>query len=1345
MNTKSKLYKVTIAFMAVVILFAIFNPFSERIKVNADTVPDVEVTSGTLMSTRTETNSHTRRYNVGDEAGIYGMCASANLASPSGHTGSATTISSSTYSGTINVGGTNFSKWEVLQTAVWYLRNSGSTKNLVWEYLHKYVSLIISGQDYTPDCIYNEQQACLNTLKGLINAHGDAGYSVYVWKCTDGSNCQTLLLSGKPTVNTPPETPPETPPTIDFMTTAAVAATRKYVSVDGTEYPGKGATFTVYEDAACTNSIGTMTENEMSDHEVYYSTFVTGFGMAEVSPNVDKSEHIVTLYFKETSPATKAYMNGSWQDVTCKQDSTVYFIEYTWIYGAEGGPSLRYESGKVVNNRLSVLRNGTLKSNGTNWGLYNSGADAALAAVKASSWKDWLVSEQGVGFFGYTTNSKSIINVESLDCYGSLELTKLDQNGLASRGATFTIYSNEACTTPVGTFTDASNNGVYVSPKLTIGTGFTASTPTVARNYYFKETTAATQHLVNGNWINADFARDTSTYCLYLVYYPSSNTLHYSIQNLTTGSMLVTDKVITSYDISGIDSQRCKYNFTNIVSVASMAGNKIVVNTTDFTNNNLSGFAFELLSGNTVVATGITDSNGNVIWTSSIYTISSDRRVITNLPFGTYTYRETTPIDHYYSYNGTSTTIPYTYTMTNPWALGPTGFYERVITLTTANTLEAALTTNIYTTQNVIGRASISVTKNLFDSYLLFERSFNFNIYYLGNGETPEARNLELMLPVEITLTPNDKSQTVTVYDLPIGWYEIEEVSEEGYKVFWVSDTICHVEDGDTYFFICDNYKPQIGTELTDMVTMSHQVRLGEDITLKDTVFYDDLIPGETYLVKGVLMDKSTGTELTDKDGNVIMSEAEFVAEEASGSVEVLFNVDTTVFEPGFEIVAFETLYYEGYELCIHADIEDLGQTVVVPSIGTVLTDKATGTHQVSYGEDVILTDEISYVGLIPGTLYTVKGVLWDKGTETSLEIYSEASFVPSEPSGKINVEFTLNSCELSGKTLVAFETIYLNGSVIAEHKDFEDEGQTVYAALLSTSAEDLVTGSHYVTVGETTEFKDVVTYSNLPAGCECQLVSTLIDKTTGDPLTDVDGNPYEISSTFVPDRTEGSYEAFFNVDGALLSGKTVVIYEELLFGDVTIAVHKDIEDENQTLYIPYLLTEATVGGEKVFETGDNIVLTDSCLFDNLENGEDFVMEGTVMLYDGENSSVLVVDGKEVTSETAFTYDGETNSCDVVFEFDTEKLSEYENSKLVVYETLYKVKDNKRSVVLEHKDINNLKQTVEFKAVMPESSPQVPATGENLNLIRIGEGASIIGVGVCLYQLYVVKKKDDDQ
>ena len=112
MNTKSKLYKVTIAFMAIVILFAIFNPFSERIKVNADTVPDVEVTSGTLMSTRTETNSHTRRYNVGDAAGIYGMCASANLASPSGHTGSATTISSSTYSGTIYkfYGGENWLK-----------------------------------------------------------------------------------------------------------------------------------------------------------------------------------------------------------------------------------------------------------------------------------------------------------------------------------------------------------------------------------------------------------------------------------------------------------------------------------------------------------------------------------------------------------------------------------------------------------------------------------------------------------------------------------------------------------------------------------------------------------------------------------------------------------------------------------------------------------------------------------------------------------------------------------------------------------------------------------------------------------------------------------------------------------------------------------------------------------------------------------------------------------------------------------------------------------------------------------------------------------------------------------
>ena len=101
------------------------------------------------------------------------------------------------------------------------------------------------------------------------------------------------------------------------------------------------------------------------------------------------------------------------------------------------------------------------------------------------------------------------------------------------------------------------------------------------------------------------------------------------------------------------------------------------------------------------------------------------------------------------------------------------------------------------------------------------------------------------------------------------------------------------------------------------------------DVTIDDVVSYKHLVPGKEYTVKGILMDKATGKPFL-VDGKEITSEVTFTAEKANSEVTVSFTFDGSVITKDTEIVVFETLYREGTEIAVHADIEDENQTVTI-------------------------------------------------------------------------------------------------------------------------------------------------------------------------------------------------------------------------------------------------------------------------------------------------------------------------------------------------------------------------------------------------------------------------------
>ena len=165
--------------------------------------------------------------------------------------------------------------------------------------------------------------------------------------------------------------------------------------------------------------------------------------------------------------------------------------------------------------------------------------------------------------------------------------------------------------------------------------------------------------------------------------------------------------------------------------------------------------------------------------------------------------------------------------------------------------------------------------------------------------------------------------------DIPYGEYIVRELKPaEGYLPNKENYTVTISENKEIIEITVENDKiPELGTTAT--IDGKKEFTANGDITIDDVVSYKNLTVGKEYTIKGVLMDKSTGKQFL-VDGKEVCSEVTFTPETADGEVTVSFTFDGSVITKETEIVAFETLYREGTEIAVHADIEDENQTVTI-------------------------------------------------------------------------------------------------------------------------------------------------------------------------------------------------------------------------------------------------------------------------------------------------------------------------------------------------------------------------------------------------------------------------------
>lgn len=190
-----------------------------------------------------------------------------------------------------------------------------------------------------------------------------------------------------------------------------------------------------------------------------------------------------------------------------------------------------------------------------------------------------------------------------------------------------------------------------------------------------------------------------------------------------------------------------------------------------------------------------------------------------------------------------------------------------------------------------------------------------------------------------------------TLYSLPIGAaYTLHEVAApEGWLLaedvtFVVADT-AEVQT----ITMEDERVPELHTTAT--VDGKKSVVAGGVYELKDVVAYADLIPGREYQLTAKVMDKATGSVLT-QDGEELMKTISFTPTEETGTVEITFALDTTLLGSK-ELVIFEYLFKDGREIADHADMLDEEQTVQIePAIGIItIKDKPSFIESIKTGD----------------------------------------------------------------------------------------------------------------------------------------------------------------------------------------------------------------------------------------------------------------------------------------------------------------------------------------------------------------------------------------------------------
>lgn len=436
----------------------------------------------------------------------------------------------------------------------------------------------------------------------------------------------------------------------------------------------------------------------------------------------------------------------------------------------------------------------------------------------------------------------------------------------------------------------------------------------------------------------------------------------------------------------------------------------------------------------------------------------------------------------------------------------------------------------------------------------------------------------------------------------------------------------------------------------------------------------------------------------------------------------------------------------------VNANYEAVAEVNVINykkiELGTTAKDSETNDNISKADEQVIITDTVCGKNLIIGRTYTIKGTLMDKTTGELFNdangnvIKAEKTFMATKGVDYIDNTFpAFDASLLRGKSVVVFEDLYEGDILVASHGELSDEGQTIdFPDIHTTATNEEGTKNFAYTDKNTITLIDTVAYTNLLVGKSYKVNGILIDEATGYPIENLSGMPIVATAEFTSREKDGEAKVEFTVEHAseILGGKTVVVFEDLTYNGVSIAVHADISDKDQTVSFPAIRTTATVDGKKEVKPAKDTKLVDRVAYSNFPTGYTYEVSGIII--DKSTGKELLIDGKTITSKATFTPAADlgdicAGEVYVTYVLDT---TGFTNKELVVFEEVRAVSYadgtpiENPEIMVEHKDINDKGQTIKITTY--------PKTGDNTPIIP-AVIVMLVCAGFGVFVIFLKKKR----
>ena len=324
---------------------------------------------------------------------------------------------------------------------------------------------------------------------------------------------------------------------------------------------------------------------------------------------------------------------------------------------------------------------------------------------------------------------------------------------------------------------------------------------------------------------------------------------------------------------------------------------------------------------------------------------------------------------------------------------------------------------------------------------------------------------------------------------------------------------------------------PLIGTLAHDGLDGDSTVVADADASIVDDVTYRNLAKGSKYTLVAMVMDKETALPLYTGD-----EAGEIATDTVSGQIE------------SFYVDVLKAMGTDADSLDAYA--------------------KAMAAHKDGEALPVLKVGTVDYEAL--------QKALADRTKLASQLVMKQADFTADGADGVKSVTLDFDASKWlkadAPADCTVFEFLLHEGKLVAAHADIDDKGQSfeIAPSECRTMLTDETDGDHVILPSTTTSLIDTVAYENLIPGKEYKVSGKLMLKDTDKPLY-VGDKAVTAEKTFTPNQPSGTVELRFEFDSSSLDGKEIVAFEKLTKDDVEVAVHEDIDDQNQTVTVDKL------------------------------------------------------------------------------------------------------------------------------------------------------------------------------